>query len=173
MALRLQLRRGTTTEHSSFTGAVGEVTVDTSRNTLVVHDGITTGGHPVTFDTVSQAEAEDGTSTTRRTWTSQRVRQAAIAAFDTNPSPVQMWYEMHGSRSLGVTYTNSTGKPIEISVSVANSSQSDVSLRCYINNSSVAVSVSEIANIALTIPNGAQYRLEGLAVSSTLWWELR
>ena len=48
MALQLQLRRGTTTEHSSFTGAVGEVTVDTSKNTLVVHDGVTTGGFPLT-----------------------------------------------------------------------------------------------------------------------------
>ena len=48
MALRLQLRRGTTTEHSSFIGAVGEVTVDTTKKTLVVHDGVTTGGFPLT-----------------------------------------------------------------------------------------------------------------------------
>jgi len=40
----LQLRRGTTSEHSSFTGAVGEVTVDTTKDTLVVHDGSTAGG---------------------------------------------------------------------------------------------------------------------------------
>jgi len=40
----LQLRRGTTTEHNSFTGAVGEVTVDTTKDTLVVHDGSTQGG---------------------------------------------------------------------------------------------------------------------------------
>ena len=48
MALQLQLRRGTTTEHSSFKGAVGEVTVDTSKNTLVLHDGVTAGGFPLT-----------------------------------------------------------------------------------------------------------------------------
>ena len=48
MALQLQLRRGTTTEHSSFTGAVGEVTVNTSKNTLVVHDGVKVGGFPLT-----------------------------------------------------------------------------------------------------------------------------
>ena len=44
MATQLQLRRGTTSETGSFTGAVGEVTVDTTKDTLVVHDGSTAGG---------------------------------------------------------------------------------------------------------------------------------
>jgi hypothetical protein len=47
MATILQLRRGTTTQHSSFTGAVGEVTVDTTKDTVVVHDGTTAGGFPL------------------------------------------------------------------------------------------------------------------------------
>ena len=47
MAIQIQLRQGTTTEHNTFTGAVGEVTVDTTKDTLVVHDGKTVGGHPV------------------------------------------------------------------------------------------------------------------------------
>jgi hypothetical protein len=46
-AFALQLRRGTTTEHSTFTGLVGEVTVDTDKDTLVVHDGVTPGGKPL------------------------------------------------------------------------------------------------------------------------------
>ena len=45
MSKRLQLRGGTTTEHASFTGAVREVTVDTTKDTLVVHDGSTVGGN--------------------------------------------------------------------------------------------------------------------------------
>ena len=45
MAKLLKLRRGTTSQHSSFTGAEGEVTVDTDKETLVVHDGSTAGGH--------------------------------------------------------------------------------------------------------------------------------
>ena len=44
MAKLLQLRGGTTSQHSSFTGAVREVTVDTDKDTLVVHDGSTAGG---------------------------------------------------------------------------------------------------------------------------------
>ena len=47
MATILQLRRGTTVQHSTFTGAVGEVTVDTTKDTVVVHDGTTAGGKPL------------------------------------------------------------------------------------------------------------------------------
>ena len=44
MAIQIQLRQGTTTEHNTFKGAVGEVTVDTTKKTVVVHDGTTVGG---------------------------------------------------------------------------------------------------------------------------------
>ena len=44
MATQIQWRRGTTAQTASFTGAVGEITVDTDKNTLVVHDNSTVGG---------------------------------------------------------------------------------------------------------------------------------
>ena len=47
MAKLLKLRRGTTSQHSSFTGAEGEVTIDTTKDTAVVHDGSQTGGRPL------------------------------------------------------------------------------------------------------------------------------
>ena len=47
MAKLLKLRRGTTSQHSSFTGAEGELTVDTNKDTAVVHDGATAGGRPL------------------------------------------------------------------------------------------------------------------------------
>ena len=47
MATQLQLRRGTTAENNSFTGAQGEVTMDTDTNGLRIHDGTTMGGHKV------------------------------------------------------------------------------------------------------------------------------
>mgnify|MGYP003338505818 CR=1 FL=1 len=34
MAIQIQFRRGTTTQHSTFTGAAYEVTVDTTAQTL-------------------------------------------------------------------------------------------------------------------------------------------
>ena len=47
MAKRLQLRRGTTAQTNAFLGALSEVTVDTDKDVLVVHDGVTLGGFPV------------------------------------------------------------------------------------------------------------------------------
>ena len=41
MAKLLKLRGGTTSQHGSFTGAEREVTVDTDKETLVVHNGYT------------------------------------------------------------------------------------------------------------------------------------
>jgi len=43
----LQLRRGTTAENASYTGSVGELTVDTTLNKVIVHDGSTAGGATV------------------------------------------------------------------------------------------------------------------------------
>ena len=45
MATAIQRRRGTSAQHSSFTGLAGEITIDTTNNTVVVHDGSTAGGH--------------------------------------------------------------------------------------------------------------------------------
>lgn len=47
MAKAIQRRRGTTVEHASFTGLVGELSVDTTKKTVVVHDGSTAGGVPL------------------------------------------------------------------------------------------------------------------------------
>jgi chorismate mutase len=44
MSIQVKFRRGTATQHLSFTGANGEITVDTTNHTLRVHDGVTVGG---------------------------------------------------------------------------------------------------------------------------------
>ena len=48
---QLRLRRGTTAEHENFIGAPGEVTVDTTKNTLRVHDSAVEGGHVIATET--------------------------------------------------------------------------------------------------------------------------
>ena len=57
MAKLLKLRRGTTTQHGSFTGAEGEVTIDTTKDTAVVHDGSTTGGTPLAKEDMSNVSS--------------------------------------------------------------------------------------------------------------------
>ena len=54
MATQVQFRGGTTAQNSAFTGASKELTVDTDKDVVVVHDGSTAGGHPLM--------AEDGSN---------------------------------------------------------------------------------------------------------------
>lgn len=44
MPTQLQFRRGTTSQNNGFTGAVGEITVDTDTDALILHDGSSAGG---------------------------------------------------------------------------------------------------------------------------------
>ena len=74
----LQLRRGTTSQNNAFTGAVGELSYDTSVDTLRVHDGSTAGGFALTADA--------GTSTlTNKTLTSPIIN---TGTFGTSILPV-------------------------------------------------------------------------------------
>lgn len=48
----VQHYRGTTLQHNNYTGPSGEITVDITKNTAVVQDGATAGGHPLAKETV-------------------------------------------------------------------------------------------------------------------------
>ena len=63
MSTQVQIRRGNTTQTGAFTGAVAEITIDTDKKTLVVHDGSTAGGIPLATQanvtsSVTQAAAD-------------------------------------------------------------------------------------------------------------------
>jgi hypothetical protein len=55
MATTLQFRRDTTANLASVTGAVGELFVDTDKDTIVVMDGSTVGGFPLSRETTTQS----------------------------------------------------------------------------------------------------------------------
>jgi hypothetical protein len=57
MSTQIQRRRGSTAEHATFTGANGEITVDTTKKTAVVHDGTTAGGIPLAKESALRANA--------------------------------------------------------------------------------------------------------------------
>ena len=71
MPTALQLRRGSTSQNNAFTGAVGEVSVDTDKDTLRVHDGSTAGGFEVITATATQ-------TLTNKTLTSPNISGAAF-----------------------------------------------------------------------------------------------
>ncbi|MDR1207255.1 MAG: hypothetical protein LBK26_02475 [Rickettsiales bacterium] len=64
MSRQIQIRRGTASEHAGFTGAAGEITMDTTNKTLRLHDGETTGGMPLArisdLGTIEGAAGEQG-----------------------------------------------------------------------------------------------------------------
>jgi hypothetical protein len=66
MPKQVKRRRGTTAQHASFTGAAGEITVDTTKKTVVVHDGATAGGFPLASETALLVKAAGGIFDTTR-----------------------------------------------------------------------------------------------------------
>lgn len=55
VATQVKRRRGTTAENDAFTGAEGEIVVDTERHELRVHDGVTQGGFKIGGDKANVA----------------------------------------------------------------------------------------------------------------------
>jgi len=86
--IQVKLRRGTTAEHDTtnggFTGAEGEVTVDTTNDTLRVHDGSTAGGHELRRkdDTIANAEIDNDAVDTDQI-ADNAVTSAQISSTDT------------------------------------------------------------------------------------------
>ena len=79
MATQLKLRGGTTAQHATFTGAEKEVTVDTTKDTLVVHDGVTAGGIPLAKESAIAAKADADGSNATGTWAIDISGNAATA----------------------------------------------------------------------------------------------
>jgi hypothetical protein len=60
MATQVQLRRGTSAENDSFTGAQGELTYDTTNKRVRIHDGGTAGGFEISRADASNLTFPDG-----------------------------------------------------------------------------------------------------------------
>lgn len=199
MAKRVQLRRGNTTQTNAFTGAIGEVTVDTDKDVLVVHDGTTAGGFPVaaranTDGTISLIKKDgtvigsiNATGLFNNTLTSTNTDQALTAAqgkvlkdlVDTKQASAtafgvgQTYQDVTASRVLGTTYTNSTNKDIWVSVSVALNAGAN--LTAFVNGSQVcngfAQQSSSQAWAGLLVPPSGTYSVSGSGIVK--WMERR
>ena len=80
MATQLQLRRGTTQANDLFTGANGEVTVDTTTHGLRVHSGFKQGGYLVDTVVFFQKPTQDNNYTWARKYASGWVEQGGVFA---------------------------------------------------------------------------------------------
>ncbi len=188
MAKQLQLRKGTATEHNTFTGANGEVTVDTTNKTLRVHDGYTVGGIQLATSTgglVPAVQLPAATTSTpgavilNNTLTSTSTTQALTAAQgkvlnDQAFGVGQTWQRFTSERLANTTYTNSTGKPLEVMIVVGSGNSTSGNL-LQINGVNVAefyTHTNMTAPFCFTVPAGQTYRIN---ITSTInsWSELR
>jgi hypothetical protein len=91
--------------------------------------------------------------------------------------PDQSWSDVTGSRSAGTTYTNSTGRPIAISVQVtdlAGNTQGIITVggvQAY--QTHIGNSVGYQPDLMAIVPNGATYVVSLTNYSVAKWCELR
>jgi hypothetical protein len=137
MAKQVIYRRGTTAEHANFVGANGEITVDTVKHVVIVHDGVTAGGFPLanssavnasissltanaanqaTTITVLQANAATQSNAIVALQSNAVVQQAAIDAFTLASNSTVIFANIAGVRAnveaanvqIGLLYGNAT-----------------------------------------------------------------
>lgn len=90
----------------------------------------------------------------------------------------QTWQDLTGSRAIGTTYTNNTGKPITVNVLVTSTLAGAV-MRTIVGGlqlyGSATQAVGGSASIIVIVPNGATYSANISAGTPTLifWAELR
>ena len=192
MAIQIQLRQGTTTEHNTFTGAVGELTYDTTNKTLRVHDGSTVGGTSLatltgglvpTTQLPAATTSVQGAVILNNTVTSTSATQALTAAQgkalnDQAFGIGQTYSDVTASRVSGTTYTNSSTRPIMLSIAVRDSGGAGAAT-LYVN-SSIAIRLDDLAGgaagyvqIVAVVPSGQTYKLDATGNLITFWGELR
>lgn len=123
MATQIQFRRGTRTQHASFTGATAEVTVNTTDVSLHVHDGISVGG-------VQLARSDLQNVTGIVTFTSTNLNATTLNASGTGYIAVGIVTNLRGTNlnysgiatadsiSIGATQIISSGRQLQNIVSL-------------------------------------------------------
>jgi len=113
--------------------------------------------------------------------TTAKIAAGAVtqADLDTLVVPIgvgQTWQNVAGSRALGTTYTNSTGKPIAVSTQVQSTTNGTNTI---VIAGVTAVQTTTTANLGTTmfaiVPNGATYVVDNNQASKSIitWAELR
>ena len=147
----LQLRRGTTAEHSSFTGAEGEVTVNTTKDTLVVHDGSTAGGFELALAdgsnvTVSTEQVQDAAASM---FTSASHTNITATYDDTAGTLTLAAAASYGDSDVG-TYLSANGYGTSASI-IASITDSAPATLDTLNE--LAAALGDDANFATTVTN--------------------
>jgi hypothetical protein len=110
MSKTIQLRRGTTISHQTFAGAAGEITVDTDKWTVVVHDGTTIGGFPLKVE--AQEYVRTRYLTFRAVLTQRGVPSLGFSAPENAPIPMAI-QESSGIITGAAVFQRDIGQSIQ------------------------------------------------------------
>lgn len=143
MAIQVQLRRGTSAQNNSFTGAVGEVTVNTTDNTLRVHDGSTAGGAIIVGLTASQ-------TLTNKTLTSPTITGSGVITTTANITGGNLL-------STGIVSVNSSNAAQAITNAAGNGVGNIGSATGYFNTVFAKATSAQYADLAEMYVSDANY----------------
>ena len=118
MSTEVKHRRGTTAQHATFTGAVGEITVDTTKNTAVVHDGVTAGGYSLAKNSATEQFLGNAATATIAGTSGSFV--ATVVGFTVTPTPTVYWYKNNSVVHLHIPYGTLSGTSNSTLLSITN-----------------------------------------------------
>lgn len=90
----------------------------------------------------------------------------------------QTWQNVAASRVKGTTYTNTTGRPIEVSIGLQGTNNAETAtftvngVTIYSGDPGIGGTPTSIS-ITATIPNGSTYNLTSATATIIQWSELR
>jgi len=149
MSTQVQFRRGTTTQNNAFTGANGEISIDTDVKTIRLHDGTTGGGASIMMNTTTAQTALNKTFSTGSVWTGNSVG-LAYGGTGSSLTGVAGAVAYSGSSGLGLSAAGTSGQ-----ILVSGGTNSPV----WVNASSVTAGNATTATSASNITGGSAGQL--------------
>jgi len=175
MSIEVKFRRGTSAEHGSFTGANGEITIDTTLKTVRVHDGVTTGGTRI-------AKYSEVLSSTNLEFVTTNIVPSSNVSLDLGTAE-RAWRDLYLSGNtitLGdstistdtgsIAFQDTDGQAVQISASTVKLGSGNTAIilgsssgSLSINGGDVTLANVSITNLVLENVLGTQYGGTGLS----------
>jgi hypothetical protein len=127
MSKSVRIRRGSSLDHLQFAGAEGEITVDTTLDTLRVHDGDTLGGWPLLNSAKNSEVTAEEFKANKILYKNSYANQAAFPSASTYPG--MLVYSQADSKayiSTGTVWSSFT-QPADLTSFVTGSADTRVS----------------------------------------------
>lgn len=174
----------------SFTQTLRKVTFANLKNTLLTSLGVmistaTSKTTPVDADIFIIGDSTASNDTKKLSFVD--LKATLLTYFDTLYSRTssifgvsQSWQNVTGSRVAGTNYTNTTGKPIEVSFWGTSPSGTILSINAYSDGVNVAyifnqavAGASTVGAVSFIVRNGGSYSIAHNSTAAQAWAELR